>query len=338
MAVWRPSWRRSVSICRYRFWPTSVCIHCYQKDDPLWSARILQTNPQAIKTVHARYLSSGADVITTATYQATLAGFVKYLDLKSEEAAQLLQSGVYLAKEAVAEFLSESRNSERRKPLIAGSIGPYGVFLHDRSEYSGNYVDSMTKEELKAWHRPQMQSLITAGVDLIAMETIPSQKEGEALVELLREFPNAKAWLSFSAKDGKCISHGENFDDAVKFPIKSDQLVAVGINCCCPDIISPLLMSANKTRGTKIGWIVYPNSGETWNPNTHYISSLEREPVNNQLAKFALEWKELGAKWIVKSDVSISQASGCSTWLTGIAPNFALPLWVTSGASTSMST
>ncbi|XP_060681776.1 homocysteine S-methyltransferase YbgG isoform X1 [Hemiscyllium ocellatum] len=264
------------------------------QDDPLWSARILQTNPQAIKTVHARYLSSGADVITTATYQATLAGFVKYLDLKSEEAAQLLQSGVYLAKEAVAEFLSESRNSERRKPLIAGSIGPYGVFLHDGSEYSGNYVDSMTKEELKAWHRPQMQSLITAGVDLIAMETIPSQKEGEALVELLREFPNTKAWLSFSAKDGKCISHGENFDDAVKFPIKSDQLVAVGINCCCPDIISPLLMSANKTRGTKIGWIVYPNSGETWNPNTHW----ERKPVNNQLAKFALEWKELGAKWI----------------------------------------
>ncbi|XP_048449286.1 homocysteine S-methyltransferase 1-like, partial [Rhincodon typus] len=149
-------------------------------------------------------------------------------------------------------------------------------------------------QELKTWHRPQMQSLITAGVDLIAMETIPSQKEGEALVELLKEFPNAKAWLSFSVKDGKCISHGENFEDAVKFAIKSDQLVSVGLNCCSPDIISPLLISANKARGPEIGWIVYPNSGETWDSNTRWW----RKSVNNQLAKFALEWKELGAKWI----------------------------------------
>ncbi|XP_048453498.1 homocysteine S-methyltransferase 3-like [Rhincodon typus] len=88
------------------------------QDDPLWSARILQTNPQAIKDVHTRYLSSGADVITTATYQATLAGFVKYLGLKSEEAALLLQSGVYIAKEAVAEFLSESRSSGKSAAVV----------------------------------------------------------------------------------------------------------------------------------------------------------------------------------------------------------------------------
>ncbi|XP_067890200.1 homocysteine S-methyltransferase YbgG isoform X2 [Heterodontus francisci] len=264
------------------------------QEDPLWSARVLQTNPQAIKNVHARYLCSGADVIATATYQATVAGFVKYLSLRSDEAALLLQSGVQLAKEAVDEFLSESRSLERGKPLIAGSIGPYGAFLHDGSEYSGNYVEWMTKEELKAWHRPQMQSLITAGVDLIAMETIPSQKEGEALVELLREFPNTKAWLSFSIKDEQCISHGEKFADAVKFAIKSNQLVAVGLNCCTPDLVSPLLVTINKNINPERGWIVYPNSGERWNPNTRW----ENRPINSQLTKFALEWKELGAKWI----------------------------------------
>uniref|UniRef100_UPI00398EE4B5 homocysteine S-methyltransferase YbgG isoform X2 n=1 Tax=Pristiophorus japonicus TaxID=55135 RepID=UPI00398EE4B5 len=242
----------------------------------------------------SRYLCSGADVIITATYQASVAGFVKYLNLKSEEAALLLQSGVQLAKEAVEEFLSESRSSERGKPRIAGSIGPYGAFMHDGSEYSGNYVEWMDKEELKAWHRPQMQSLITAGVDLIAMETIPSQKEGEALVELLREFPNTKAWLSFSSKDEQCISHGEKFDDAVKFAIKSDQLVAIGLNCCPPDVVSPLLATANKSIGPERGWIVYPNSGERWTPNTGWGN----KPINRQLAKFALEWQELGAKWI----------------------------------------
>jgi homocysteine S-methyltransferase len=42
--------------------------------------------------------------------------------------------------------------------------------------------------------------LVRAEPDLIAFETIPSQKEAEALVELLKEFPNVKAWLSFNCK------------------------------------------------------------------------------------------------------------------------------------------
>lgn len=57
-----------------------------------------------------------------------------------------------------------------------------------------------SSKELKVWHRPQMDCLAAAGADLIAFETIPSIKEAEAVVELLREFPNSKAWLSFSCK------------------------------------------------------------------------------------------------------------------------------------------
>ena len=50
------------------------------------------------------------------------------------------------------------------------------------------------------WHRPQAECLEAAGADLIAFETVPNIKEAEALVDLLREFPNSKAWLSFSCK------------------------------------------------------------------------------------------------------------------------------------------
>lgn len=116
---------------------------------------------------------------------------------------------------------------DRREPLVAGSVGPYGAFLHDGSEYTGAYEDKMTLEvmqdealclpklpphknikcmfsllsqELKDWHRPQIQCLVKAGADLVAMETIPGLKEAEALVEVLKEFPETKAWLSFSCK------------------------------------------------------------------------------------------------------------------------------------------
>lgn len=63
-------------------------------------------------------------------------------------------------------------------------------------------------KELKDWHRPQVECLAAAGADLLAFETIPSIKEAEALVELLREFPDSSAWLSFSCKVTVCAVRG----------------------------------------------------------------------------------------------------------------------------------
>lgn len=71
---------------------------------------------------------------------------------------------------------------------------------YDTAPHLGTTASALFLQELKAWHRPQVHALVAAGADLIAMETIPSFKEAEALVELLREFPDTKAWLSFSCK------------------------------------------------------------------------------------------------------------------------------------------
>lgn len=45
-----------------------------------------------------------------------------------------------------------------------------------------------------------MQALMKAGIKQFAFETIPSKKEAEAVVELLKEYPDVKAWISFSCK------------------------------------------------------------------------------------------------------------------------------------------
>lgn len=86
------------------------------------------------------------------------------------------------------------------RPLIAGSVGPYGASLHDGSEYRGEYVDRVSRQDLAAWHRPRVETLVAAGVDLLAIETIPAQMEAEVLVELIKDFPRVQAWLSFSSK------------------------------------------------------------------------------------------------------------------------------------------
>ena len=55
-------------------------------------------------------------------------------------------------------------------------------------------------QELIDWHRPRMTALVESGVDLLAIETIPAQKEAEALISLLAEYPTVSAWLTFSCK------------------------------------------------------------------------------------------------------------------------------------------
>lgn len=81
-----------------------------------------------------------------------------------------------------------------------GSVGPYGAFLCDGSEYNGSYIDNISSTELYNWHKPRIQALVEAGVDLLLFETIPSIGEANILLNILNEYPNQKACLSFSCK------------------------------------------------------------------------------------------------------------------------------------------
>ncbi|XP_077390438.1 uncharacterized protein LOC144027032 [Festucalex cinctus] len=239
--------------------------------DPLWSARLLHTNPKAIKAAHHSFLLSGADVIISATYQATIQGFVEHLGVSSDAARELLASGLRLAEEAATAFSSGKRATH--PVVVAASVGSYGAFLHDGSEYSGAYADKMSIEELKACHRPQLQCLAAAGAGVLALETIPSVKEAGALVELLREFPNCDAWISFSCKDGTRLSDGNLLQDGVRVAGRSTQVLAVGVNCCPPEWVEPLLDSVAALKSPDRRWVVYPNSGEEWDAQQGWQTS-----------------------------------------------------------------
>lgn len=233
--------------------------HGADLDDPLWSASCLIQSPELIRKVHSDYLLAGADVITSATYQASVKGFqLRGLDV--HKATALLSYGVELAIEARDDFWSEPENRQGRlKPLVAVSMGPFGACLHDGSEYHGNYAVNWA--EVKSFHRSRLDVLTAAGADLLAFETIPSGPEAEILLDLLVLYPEQHAWLSFSCKDEIHVSHGERFRDCVKQASLHSQLAAVGVNCTAPVLITGLLNSAT---GLDCPLLVYPNSGESW--------------------------------------------------------------------------
>jgi homocysteine S-methyltransferase len=259
-------------------------------NDPLWSARVLLETPELIRQVHADYFLAGADCAITASYQATFEGFARR-GLSASQAADLMRLSVQLAIQARDTFWAVPENRIGRvKPFVAASVGPYGAFLADGSEYHGDY--GLSELELMAFHRPRM-AVLASGADILACETIPSLLEATALAKLLEEFPSVNAWISFSAKDGVHVNNGETFAECVQALEGFPQVIAVGVNCTAPQFIADLVGSARGLTQKPI--VVYPNSGETYNATS---KNWNGESTCQSFATEARVWFEAGANMI----------------------------------------
>ena len=257
-------------------------------NDALWSAKVLMEQPELIHQVHLDYFYAGADLAITASYQATVEGFARR-GLNRDDALDLMKKSVQIAQAARDEFWSDENNRiDRARPLIAGSVGPYGAFLADGSEYRGDY--GLTEQELIDFHRPRVEALIVSGADLLACETIPCLVEAQALVKLLSEFPNTFAWFCFSANDDEHICNGEKISDCAKWLDQIPQAAAIGINCTSPLYIPSLIREIKKNTDKPV--IVYPNSGEIYDP---VANTWHGETSCDAFGKQSKEWFENGA-------------------------------------------
>jgi len=211
----------------------------------LWSARLLRDDPDAIVAAHREFFAAGAQVATSASYQASFEGFAR-LGLDREQAADLMWSSVALARRA--------RDESAPEGWVAASVGPYGAYLADGSEYRGDY--DLDVAGLRAFHHPRLEVLAEAGADVLAVETIPCLAEVEALCAEL-DGSGLRAWLSVSA-DGDRTRAGEPLTEAWAMAADVAEIVAIGVNCCVPGDVVVALADAESPL------VAYPNSGQGW--------------------------------------------------------------------------
>ncbi|MCG8616346.1 MAG: homocysteine S-methyltransferase [Desulfobacterales bacterium] len=259
--------------------------------DPIWSARLLAESPETIAAVHTDYLKAGADCLITASYQASYEGF-RARGFSDGEAGELIRSAVILARDCVDTFWADSANREGRvKPLVAASVGPYGAYLADGSEFRGNY--GLSEAELAAFHRRRLATLIDAGPDLLALETLPCFSEARALVNLLTEGLKIEAWVSFSARDGRHINNGAPVRECAAWLDKKSCVAAVGINCTDPQYIPSLIHEIRSATDKPV--IVYPNRGGVWDASAKTWLMDHGLPTFDRMAG---RWLEAGASLI----------------------------------------
>lgn len=251
----------------------------------LWSAKLLESKPEAIIQAHYDYLKSGAKCIITSSYQASILGFMENGYNRTMSEALLLKT-VQLAETAIDHAL-EAKLIEF-KPLIAASIGPYGAYLADGSEYHGNY--GVSDKILKDFHIDRIRLLDVSNVDFFACETIPSIQEAKVLSEILTK-TNKSAWVSFSCKDEHHLNDGTNIEECVSIFTNHPNVFAIGVNCTAPKYISELIKSIKLKSGSK-KIVVYPNSGEAYNAESKTWLGLSNPKLFVDMAK---EWEMLGA-------------------------------------------
>ena len=242
----------------------------------LWTGELILVNPSEITKAHLDFINAGADIIITSSYQISYLGCSKrgWSESKTDQA---LRGSTQLAKDAVLK--------SGKSVKVASSIGPYGAALADGSEYKGNY--GITKSALKDFHARRLEVLISTSPDLLALETMPDTFEVELLLELLSDCP-IPYWVSYSCKAGNQTNAGQSFTEAVSL---AKDAMAVGINCTAPELITDLLLSAEGIKP----FVVYPNSGRSWNAKTKEWEGSSEAGFDELLIK---SWISAGAQII----------------------------------------
>lgn len=236
--------------------------------DGLWSARLLRDDPDAVEAVALAYLRAGARVVITGSYQGSREAFAR-AGVDPAEADALIARSVTLARAAREAFRAEQTDAP--PVAVAGSLGPYGAMLAGGQEYTGEYGD-ITVDDLVAFHAPRVETLLGAGPDLLAWETIPHRDEVVAIATLQAQSGGPPAWVSFQCRDGERIADGTPVEEVARVAAAAPGVVAVGVNCTAPEFVGDLLGRLRRAApGTAL--VVYPNDGRVWDANARTWST-----------------------------------------------------------------
>lgn len=257
-------------------------------DSALWSATAMLDRPDAIAAVHQSYFEAGAQITITNTYQANVAAFER-AGIATAQARQLIQDAVKIANQARTDYVAQH---PEQAPLIAGSIGPYGAYLADGSEYTGDY--HLDEAGYQAFHRERLELIMGVGVDLLAVETMPKLEEVQAIVRLINQrWPEQRYWVSFSIADPTTLCDGTPLAEAARWVAQQPNVVAVGVNCTTLENIEPALKTLRAA--VDLPLIVYPNSGDEYDPVT---KTWVPTALSHQFDNFVPKWLAAGARII----------------------------------------
>ncbi len=252
-----------------------------------WADHQVTRLPQVIRSIHEDYIKSGADVITTNTFQLSRRSFLNHFkDLDhmrhigatdlGNRAEKLLQAAVELTVEA------RERVSPAHPVAIAGSV--------TTAEWCFRPDLAPPPEQARSEYAEIVQTMAQSGVDLILLETLNSIPEAKVALEVVRS-AGLPAWIGFVCDENGKLFSGETLAQAVTAlePLEPDVIL---LNCAPPDDITTGLRELTARRSAPTG--AFAHIGR-FNP-PEWLFTDEYPPAT--YADHAQRWLDMGARVI----------------------------------------
>lgn len=189
------------------------------------------TRPDVIEDIHRKYLTAGADIIETNTFNATTVSMADYHF--QPYCREINEKAVQIARKVADEFTALNPDKPR---FVAGSVGPTNKTCSMSPDVNNPAFRALTFDELKQSYSEQMEALLYGGVDAILIETIFDTLNAKAAIMAARECMEkvgrkVPIMLSATVADvsGRTLS-GQTLE-AFLASVMADDIFSVGLNC-----------------------------------------------------------------------------------------------------------
>jgi 5-methyltetrahydrofolate--homocysteine methyltransferase len=244
------------------------------------------TQEKIIYDIHTKYLSAGADIIETNTFNSTK---TSQFDYKCEDFSYDLNfSGGKIARKAVDDFLIKNPNETK---YVAGVLGPTNRTCSMSPDVNNPGFRNTSFDELYSDYEKSSEALIEAGVDVIMVETIFDTLNAKAALSGIegafkKSKKNVPIMISATITDlsGRTLS-GQTIEAFYNSILHVDPL-SVGLNCALgPKELEPYIIELDRISESFIS--VHPNAGL---PNAFG----EYDETPDSMANFAKKWSQNG--------------------------------------------
>jgi 5-methyltetrahydrofolate--homocysteine methyltransferase len=218
------------------------------------------TQPEAIKTIHAKYFEAGADIVETNTFSGTTIAMADY------QMEDLVHELNYQSAKIAREVADEFTKKEPHKPrFVAGSIGPTNKTASMSPDVNDPGYRAVTFDELRIAYKEQVEALIDGGVDILLVETVFDTLNAKAALFAIEEVKDERhidipVMLSGTITDASGRTLSGQTAEAFLISVSHIPLLSVGFNCALgANLLQPHLEAiANKT---DFAISAHPNAG-----------------------------------------------------------------------------
>jgi len=220
---------------------------------------LVLTQPDLIRGIHADYLTAGADIVSTNTFNAQAVSMEDYG--MGEWVREINAAGARLAREAC-----DAAFTPARPRFVAGAIGPMNRTLSLSPDVEDPGFRAVTFDQVKDAYRDQIIGLVEGGADILLVETIFDTLNAKACVVALREHQRETGSLPAVMLSGTIVDQsgrtlvGQTVKAFWTSLAHTPNLLSVGLNCALGSAeMRPFIEDLSAV--APVPTSLYPNAG-----------------------------------------------------------------------------